>query len=69
MTTPTTPQAGQSMNEILNVLESGMISYAQSIFRDSGKTITKKEARNLVGKIGVRIVFGKDVFDKAVRPS
>lgn len=54
--------------EILDTLEEALITAAKNILTQSGFSITKDEARNLVGKIGARITFqsslGKERTDE-----
>jgi hypothetical protein len=54
-----------STHELLDILEAGLVRYIQ---KNVPMQIDDKQARNLLGKIGTRLVFGKEVFDYAVTP-
>jgi len=47
--------------EILDLLEKLLVDYAQKLCAEVGKEVTKEEARNLVAKIGSRIMFSKSI--------
>jgi hypothetical protein len=46
--------------EIFNMLEKSLIDLTLGLFREGGTILTEKQAKNIVGKVGVRIVFGGD---------
>ena len=46
--------------EILDALEKALIGLTMGLFREGGSIITEHQAKNIVGKIGVRIIFGGD---------
>ena len=54
--------------EILDSLQGIIISVVKSVFKQAGKEITDQEAKNVLAKIGTRIVyepeFGKEEIDK-----
>ncbi len=52
--------------DLMDILEATLISYLQVFFKSASKEITKQEARNLLTKIGARMVYGKEVADKVL---
>jgi hypothetical protein len=52
--------------EFLDRLEAAMVEQTIEMFNIAGKHITKKEARTIISKIGVRILVGGDVADKII---
>lgn len=50
--------------EIFNALEEILIKQIQITFAQGKKVVTQDEARNILGKIGLRIAFGSKTFDK-----
>ena len=58
--------------EILDALEKLLIISTKSGMRECGKDITDQEAKNLLGKIGIRIMFseslGQERTDELIFP-
>jgi len=44
-------------NEALNILEKDIINHTIILFKSVGKTITKDEARNVIVKIGMKVII------------
>lgn len=59
----------KEITEILDLLESILVKYTLQLMKDADLAnkleihLTEEMARNLVGKIGSRITFGKEVVD------
>jgi hypothetical protein len=55
--------------ETLDKLEEILVKMTRDLLNDArkphAKEITYDEARNMVGNIGTRILFGKDIYDTA----
>ena len=59
--------------EILDALEKLLIISTKNGMRECGKDITDQEAKNILGKIGVRIMFreslGQERTDELILPN
>lgn len=57
--------------ETLDKLEDILVKMTRDLLNDArkrhAKEITYEEARNMVGNIGTRILFGKDIYDTAFK--
>ena len=51
-------------DEILDALEAVLISTIKPILVKAGMTVTDEKARNILGKVGTRITFGKEGYKK-----
>jgi len=52
--------------DFMNELEDVLVSSTRILFEKAGRSLTEKEARNVLGAIGLRIAFGSEVLDKAM---
>lgn len=52
--------------EFLDVLEASLVIATKRIISEAGEKINDQEARQIIGKIGVRIIFGKKTTDKTM---
>ncbi len=61
------------LSKIMDLLEKVFVEYAQNIMEKSGMDINYVQARNLVGKVGIRIIYGetlgKERVDELLTPS
>lgn len=55
--------------EVLDLLEASLVEATKNIVSGAGKKINDQEAKNLIGKVGVRIVFGKEEMDNIMSES
>jgi len=56
--------------EILDGLTEVLVDFTQQLLSDTiKKNVSKEIARNIVGKVGYRILMGKEVFDKILEGS
>lgn len=53
--------------DVLDDVEDIVVESVYSYLKIAMPEATKDQARNMVGKIGVRIVFGKEVFNDAFK--
>lgn len=53
-------------SKILDLLEGALIEHTRVLTKMAGYEITEDQARNLIGKVGVRIAFGKKIADPII---
>ena len=56
----------KKVKEIMDNLEKAIILSVQMTFKSAGIEMTYNEIRNIVGKVGVGIIFGQEVITKAL---
>lgn len=55
-----------TITELLDSVEAPLTTYLQSLLATADVLVTREEAKNLLGKIGTRITFGKEQVDRAL---
>jgi len=53
-------------SELLDKLEVIIVENIRQLLKEVGKEITYEQARNIIGNIGTRIVYGKELADKLI---
>ena len=46
-------------NELLKLLEKDIVNHTITLFKGAGKTITRDEAKNVIAKVGMKLILGQ----------
>ena len=54
----------KTYNEILDILEDVIVNKAMFVFDSAGKKITKEQAKNLIVKVGAKLLKEQLTYEK-----